>query len=128
MLPNFLIPETTASENGFGPEIEIPGGGRLLLATLGINRIVEQESLDIAIWGSPDKVDWGTKPIARFPQKFYCGTYSVVIDLMAHPEVNYLRAEFKMNRWGRGDQTPLFGFYVGIEAPVSKGINKRAVA
>ena len=41
--------------------------------TLAITKIIEQESLDLSIFGSADGATWGAKPIAAFPQKFYCG-------------------------------------------------------
>lgn len=121
MLPSFLLPETTARENGFGPAMEVGNDTGVLAITLGITRIREQESLDIAIWGSADGSNWGTKPIIHFPQKFYCGTYSMELDLTEQPDVRYLRTEYKMNRWGRGEPTPLFGFYLFVE-PVEKAV------
>ena len=86
-------------------------GGTLLL-TLGITRIIEQQSIDISIWGSADGSDWGAKPVISFPQKFYCGTYQIVVDLTDRPEVRYLRAKWQVNRWGKGDPKPLFTIYV----------------
>ena len=96
--------------------------GVSVLLTLGINQIVEQESLDVSIWGSAGGEAW--VQIAAFPQKFYCGTYSLAVDLKAHPEVKLLRAQWKMSRWGRGDLTPMFGFYLfaaGIRIPAKAG-------
>src|SRR6476659_5729404 len=113
MLPNFLVQETVIREAGTTPELSvdsIPGG--LLLLTLGITRIIEQESLDISIWGSADNADWGTKPLLSFPQKFYCGTYQLLLDLAQHPDVKYLRAKWQVSLWGKGDPKPLFGFYL----------------
>src|SRR5579862_546365 len=79
MLPGFLLPETTIREAGAGPEVDVGNSrGGLILLTLGITRIIEQESLDVSIWGSPDNVEWGAKPITTFPQKFYCGTYQIL--------------------------------------------------
>ncbi len=86
--------------------------GGVLALTLGITRIVEQESLDLSIWGSTDGVEWGTQPLIAFSQKFYCGTYELVLDLSERPDVKYLRAQWQVNRWGRGEATPLFDFYV----------------
>ncbi len=113
MAPAFLVAETVVREEGAGQEIPLGASqGRPLTLTLGITRIIEQESLDISVWGSPDGSTWGTKPLASFPQKFYCGTYHLDLDLSAHPEVTHLRAQWKVNRWGRGDSQPLFGFYL----------------
>jgi hypothetical protein len=113
MLPNFLVQETVIREAGSGPELEVsPESDGLLVLTLGITRIIEQESLDLSIWGSSDKADWGAKPLISFPQKFYCGTYQLLLDLAQHAEVKYLRAKWQVSRWGRGDPKPLFGFYL----------------
>lgn len=113
MLPTFLLPETIAQKNGIGADIELgPDSEKQLLITLGVTRIVEQESLDVEIWGSKDGTTWGDKPILRFPQKFYCGVYSLLLDLSKKPDTKYLRVTYKLNRWGRGDSTPLFGFYI----------------
>jgi hypothetical protein len=113
MLPGFLLPETTVREAGNGSELALGDGqGRMLLLTLGITRIVEQESLDVAVWGSPDGKDWGAKPLVAFPQKFYCGTYQILLDLTQHPDVRFARVKWGAQRWGKGDSKPLFGFYV----------------
>lgn len=113
MLPNFLLPESVSREDGSGPAMDLAGlQGKVISLTLGITRIIEQESLDVAVWGSPDGNDWGAKPLIAFPQKFYCGTYTVLLDLSSTPDVRYLRAQWKMNRWGRGEQKPMFDFYL----------------
>ncbi len=113
MLQEFLLPETTVREAGAGSQIDLGGhvGGTLLL-TLGITRIIEQQSIDIAIWGSADGADWGAKPVASFPQKFYCGTYQIMVDLSDRLQVRYLRAKWEVNRWGKGDPKPLFTVYL----------------
>jgi hypothetical protein len=109
MLPVFLIPETTIREAGSGLDFSLGDycGGALTL-TLGITRITEQESLDVSIWGSADGSDWSSKPVIAFPQKFYCGTYQIQLDLSERPEIKYLRARWQVNRWGKGDPKPLF--------------------
>ncbi len=113
MLPNFLLPETVVREEGKSPELEIgAAAGKALLVTLGVTRIIEQESLDVSVWGSADGTEWGAKPLLAFPQKFYCGTYQAVLDLARLPDVKVLRAQWKVNRWGRGEPKPLFGFYL----------------
>jgi len=113
MLPGFLLPEMTIREAGTGPEVDLSDSqGNLILVTLGITRSIEQESLDLSIWGSPDNAEWGAKPLVSFPQKFYCGTYQILLDLRAHPDVRFLRAKYHAQRWGKGDPKPLFGAYV----------------
>jgi hypothetical protein len=116
MLPNFLIEEAVRREDGTSPALDISGAqGSTLLLTLGITRIVEQEALDVAVYGSKDGSEWEAKPLASFPQKFYCGTYAVLLDLADHPDIRFLRVQWKMQRWGRGDSKALFGFYVFSE-------------
>ena len=117
MLPNFLIPETVVREAGTGPVLSLSSmAGGLLLLTLGITRIIEQQSLDITVWGSADNADWGTKPLATFPQKFYCGTYQIVVDLSGRSDVQFIRVKWGVNRWGKGDSKPLFSLYVFVQA------------
>ena len=116
MLPESLLSETTARGDGIGPAIDIrEDAGLLLVLTLGITRIIEQETLEVSILGSLDKTDWAARPLASFPQKSYCGMYSILLNLSAHPEVKYLRVQWKMKRWTKGNPTPLFGFYVDME-------------
>ena len=113
MLPQFLLPETVARQDGVGPEIALEISDTAVLLTLGITRIIEQEMLDVSIWGSPDGRVW--EPLASFPQKFYCGTYSMVLDLSRSPEARFLRVQWKMGRWTQGEPKPLFGFYLFAE-------------
>jgi len=115
MLPNFLVSERVVREDGFSEALEVPASSTPILLTLGITRIIEQESLEVQLFGSPDGASWGDKPLLRFPQKFYCGVYSLVLDTSGFPETRYIRAQWKVNRWGRGDAKPLFGFYLYAE-------------
>lgn len=117
MLPQFLLPETTVREAGTGPAMELGDQqGEALILTLGITRIIEQESIDISIQGSSDGSEWGAKPVATFPQKFYCGTYQILVDLTDHPDVKYLRVKWAVNRWGKGDPKPLFAIYLFVQS------------
>jgi hypothetical protein len=114
MVPAFLFPEGIAREDGHGAEISIGDSrGRPLVLTLGITRILEQGSLDVSIWGSADGQVW--QPLASYPQKFYCGTYSLMLDLSRRLEIRYVRAQWRMSRWGGGGLKPLFGFYLFAE-------------
>ncbi len=113
MLPGFIFPETNVREAGSSPALELgKSQGGLVLLTLGITRIIEQESLDVSIWGSADNSNWGAKPLIAFPQKFYCGTYQILLDLGQHPDVKHLCVKWHAQRWGKGDPKPLFGFCV----------------
>jgi len=113
MLQSFILPETTIREAGTGPTVDLgESKGSLILVTLGITRIIEQESLDVSIWGSADNAEWGAKPLVAFPQKFYCGTYQILMDLHGQPDIRHLRAKYHAQRWGKGDPKPLFGAYL----------------
>ncbi len=116
-MPNtFLIAETKVAENGSGPAVPLgTSAGKMLLLTLGITKIVEQESLDVSIWGSADGNDWGKQPLLAFPQKFYQGTYALLLDLSRRPEVKHVQARWQVARWGVGSTTPMFVFYLFAE-------------
>jgi len=120
-MPNdFLIAETKVEADGAGPALDIASSaGKTLLLTLGITKIVEQESLDVAIWGSADGTDWGAKPLIAFPQKFYAGIYTLLLDLSSTPAVKYMQARWQVGRWGVGSKTPMFVFYIFAE-PVAQ--------
>lgn len=116
MLRNVLLPESIARADGTGPEFDLgPKRGKLLVLTLGITRILEQESLEIFVFGSPDGDQWDAKPLAKFPPKFYCGLYSILLNLGSRSEVRYLRVQWKMSRWSKREKMPMFGFYVFVE-------------
>jgi hypothetical protein len=110
----YLLPESIARQDGSGEIIALEDAqGKPLLLRLGITRIIEQESLDVSLWGSPDRRSW--RLIQVIPQKSYCGTYPLWVDLALHPDVRYLRADWKMARWARADEPALFGFYLLAE-------------
>lgn len=96
MLPEVLLPETVAHRDGVGRVIEPNFSKSPWLLTLNITRILEQECLELTVTGSPDREHW--LPVAKFPRKFYCGTYSNWLDLAAHPGVRYVRVEWKITR------------------------------
>jgi len=121
MLRNFLLPESIARADGIGPEIDLgPKRGKLLVLTLGITRILEQESLEVTVWGSPDGESWSARPLAKYPPKYYCGLYSILLNLGSHAEVRYVRVQWKMSRWSKRDTLPMFGFYVYAEESGSR--------
>ena len=95
--------------------ISAPSEGSCWLLTLGITRILEQESLEITVWGSPDGELWDSKPLAKFPPKFYCGLYSILLNLGSRADVRFLRVHWKMSRWSKRESMPMFGFYVYVE-------------
>jgi hypothetical protein len=111
-----LLPETVAHQDGRGPEIALDQTGTPLLLTLGITRIIEDECLEVSLWGSVDAKHW--RQLAAFPQKFYCGDYALMLDLSSNPEIRYLRAHWKMGCWSGGERKPLFGFHLSAEHPI----------
>jgi hypothetical protein len=116
MLRNFLLPESIVRADGTGPEIDLGSKrGKLLVLTLGITRILEQESLEITVCGSADGEKWEAKPLAKFPPKFYCGLYSILLNLGSREDVRFLRIQWKMSRWSKRESMPMFGFYVYAE-------------
>jgi hypothetical protein len=81
---------------------------RTFLCLLTVTDQIEQESLDVSIWGSADAEAWPKKPLLKLPQQFYRGTTKLVLDLSLRPEVRFIRARWDLNRWGRVAPTPLF--------------------
>jgi hypothetical protein len=119
MLPTFLLDEQVVRQDNAGPAIDLgENAPSFLNVTLGITRIIEQESLDLSIWTSADGTNWGDKPVFAFPQKFYCGVYTILVDLSGFPGARYVRAQWKVSRWGRGEPTPLFEFYLFAQSAV----------
>jgi hypothetical protein len=111
-----ITAKTVVSAKGDGPTVDVSGGaGRVFLVTLDITEIIEQESLDVSIYGSADGAAWGAKAIVAFPQKFYRGEAPLLLDLTAHPEVKFVRAHWEVARWGRGVETPMFEFGVRLK-------------
>ncbi len=107
-----LLSETTAQADGQGPIVRVDGQvARLLVVTLTIDRVIEQVDLGVSVWGSEDQTNWGAKPLAAFPQRSYCGLYSILLNLTAHPAVRYLRVRWKMDRWRKATSGPLPGLF-----------------
>jgi hypothetical protein len=88
--------------------------GRIFLLTLAITDIIEQESLDVSIFGSADGATWDAKPVTAFPQKFYREEIPLLLNLTARREVKFIRAHWEVARWGRGTETPMFEFNVTL--------------
>jgi hypothetical protein len=108
--------KTVVNAKGDGPTLDVSGAaGRVFLVTLEIAQIIEQESLDVSVFGSADGVAWGAKALAAFPQKFYRGEFPLLLDLTAHPDVKFVRAHWEVARWGRGTETPMFEFGVRLK-------------
>ncbi len=113
----FLVPAGTETEgSGHGAALELGSlTGKALLLILRIDRVVEQESLHVSIWGSADGQNWGAQALFWFPQKFYSGVTPAAVDLKQRPEIKFLQARWELNRWGRGIPRPQFEFSVEIQ-------------
>jgi hypothetical protein len=108
--PLDLIPPDTRMEiSSDGASFDISGSAsRTFLCCLTVADQIEQESLDVSIWGSSDGETWTKKPLLKLPQQFYRGTTKLVLDLSLRPEVKFVRARWDLNRWGRVAPTPMF--------------------
>jgi hypothetical protein len=117
MIDTVLVAEkTVVNAKGEGPGVDVSGAvGHVFLLTLEITKIIEQESLEVSIYGSTDGATWGAKPLVSFPQKFYCGQTPLLLDLTAHSDVKFVRAHWEVARWGRGVETPMFEFGVRLK-------------
>lgn len=111
-----LLPESVRKGDGVGPVVALSEYcSKLLVVTLGITNVVERTGLTVSVWGSPDQIEWGAKPLLTFRQRQYCGVYSVLLNMATHGDVRYLRVQWSMNRWGKTERIPLFGFEVFAE-------------
>lgn len=118
MLDTYLVPEnTTITAKGDGETIDLSGAvERVFLLVLRISETVEQEALDVLVFGSADGTVWEAKPLLTFPQKFYRSETPILLDLADHADVRFVRAHWEVNRWGRGPEEPKFVFDVRMRA------------
>ena len=105
-----LIPSgTLVEENGAAAAVDVSGSAtRTFFCVMFIYDQIEQESIDVSIWGSADGENWGTHPILKLPQRFYRGETRAVLELTLRPEVKFIRAKWDLNRWGRVAPLPMF--------------------
>ena len=114
--PKCLLSESVLRVDGIGPAVHLAEyRGKLLVVTLGINAVVERTGLTVSVSGSPDQIEWGSKPLVTFRQRQYCGVYSVLLNMAQHPDICFLRVQWSMSRWGKGERTAQFGFEVFLE-------------
>src|ERR1700685_1401561 len=115
-----LIPAgTRLTSNGEGQSYEIAASEtRTFMCTMFITDQIEQESVDISVWGSADGQDFGKMPLLKMPQRFYRGETRQVLDVSLKPEILFIRAKYDLTRWGRVAPHPMFvlGFRA-IEIP-----------
>jgi hypothetical protein len=131
MVDTFAVPpKTVVTASGESPAVDIgsAAGPRVFLLTVLITEVIEQESLDVSIWGSADGADWGQKPLLKFPQKFYRGEHPLLLDLSSQPQVKFLRARWEVARWGRGDTTPRFEWGLQVKEVPAEILKETAMA
>jgi hypothetical protein len=117
MAVNFVLipPGTRLTANGEGQPFDISGSQtRTFMCSMEITDQMEQESVDISVWGSADGQDFGKMPLLKMPQRFYRGETRQVLDLSLKPEIRFIRAKYDLARWGRVAPHPMFvlGFQV----------------
>jgi hypothetical protein len=105
-----LIPAgTRLTANGEGQPHEIGASvTRTFICAMFITEQIEQESVDISVWGSADGHDFGKLPLLKMPQRFYRGETRQILDLAMKPEIKFLRAKWGLARWGRVAPLPMF--------------------
>lgn len=112
---DLVAPDTRVTANGDGEARDISGSQtRTFLCSMTIADQIEQESVDLSVWGSADGQDWGKQPLLKMPQRFYRGETRQVLDLSFRPEIKFLRAKWELARWGRVAPHPMFvvGFHL----------------
>lgn len=104
-----IDPATTLTSKGQSAPFDISSStSRVFLLTLSITEAVEQEYIELSVYGSTDAAQFGAVPVATLPQRFYVGEYPVLIDLSSRPDINFLRTNWDCVRWGRGELNPYF--------------------
>ena len=124
---NYLLEDSSRQTDGVGPIIDVSSSRcKLLIITLCIDRALERESLAVSIWGSRDRMDWGKEPLLRFSEKCYCGMYSVLLNLATDPDIRYLQAQWRMQRWTKEASSPFFEFGVLMQPSGSRSLSAHA--
>lgn len=112
---DLIASSTRVTANGDGEARDISGSQtRTFLCSMTIADQIEQESVDVSIWGSIDGQDWGKQPLLKMPQRFYRGETRQILDLSHRPEIRIVRAKWELTRWGRVAPHPMFviGFHL----------------
>jgi hypothetical protein len=115
----FVPPGTRLTASGESAAHDLAASTtRTFLCTLEIAAQVEQESVEISVWGSTNGELWEQKPLLIFPQRFYKGETQQVLDLRQRPELRFIRARWHLHRWGRGAPQPAFSLgFIAREIP-----------
>ena len=128
---DLIPPDTLVEQNGDCAKFDVSASStRTFLCTMFITDQIEQESIDVSIWGSADGENWSARPILKLPQRFYRGETRAVLELAYRPEVKLIRARWDLNRWGRVAPLPMFrvGLHL-LEVPaMPHAVNREAVS
>lgn len=105
-----LIPRgSRLTKDGEGAVFDLSAGStRTFVCALEIAAQLEQESVEISVWGSADGASWEKRPLLIMPQQFYKAESNQILDLSLRPEIRYIRARWKLTRWGRVSPHPMF--------------------
>ena len=115
-----LLADTVSRTAGQGDPLALSylSRGKRLKLTLGITRILQQENLEVSVWGSRDGNRW--ERLTAFPPRSYCGNYTTTVDLTRNPAIRFIRAHWNMTRWNVVDAPPVFGFHLLAEEVVDQ--------
>jgi hypothetical protein len=121
-----LVPEELFRGNGYSPSVPLSDlQGKPIQLTLSITRMMEEQTLEILIWGSTDGEQWMDRPLVTLPHRHYCGDYHYTMDLTRHPQVTHMRAEWRLRSWGHTTAYRLISFSLeaseAVEAVMAAG-------
>ena len=127
MLPNFFVEETIARESGESAIFEIGQFARQsVVLTFGITHAVEQQHIQLQIYGSADGRVWSPRPLLNFPPKCYCGEYQLTLPPCDMP---YLKAAWRARPLGAHGSAaffPLLSFRCSRPIPFSCGVIEKS--
>jgi hypothetical protein len=113
MLPDFLVEEMIVRESGESAVFDVGQYSHNTLALrFCITHAVEQQSIELEIYGSKDGERWDARPLLSLPAKCYCGDYHATLPPSG---ARHLKAVWRVKRWARSGQRPYFRFYVFAE-------------
>lgn len=121
MLPKCLLPQQQTQGDGLGSKIDLGEfRGKLLVLTLGISSVIHREGVVVSVYGSPDGLEWNTRPLASFPRKDYCGLYYTLLNLVRFPNIRYLRVSWIVTHASAAKAAPPFEFFLFAEVSGSR--------
>lgn len=86
-----IVPEELFRGNGYSPAVALGElQGKSIQLTLSITRMMEEQTLEVLIWGSADGSQWMDRPLVTLPHRHYCGDYTYTVELSRHPVTLYV--------------------------------------